>query len=60
MAAFYPIFGDAHTTELKFVFDNPFPPPFPFSEKDKEMAKQFGTYWSSMAKEHDPNGNGGG
>lgn len=52
----YKLFGDYHTSELDFVFDNAWPiGVHRFTEDDKKMASTFGMYWSNLAKGKDPN-----
>lgn len=49
----YPIFGDTHASELRYVFANPFYQPW--SSDDQAMADQFGVYWTNLAKAASPN-----
>jgi len=45
------LFGDYHSSELEFVYDNPWPPLIHnFDNDDKEMAATFGHYWTTFAK----------
>lgn len=54
--------GDFHTSELAYVFDNPWViwhrPNFTgnWTEADKRMARTMGSYWATMAREANPNG----
>eukprot|EP01126_Amoeba_proteus_P007379 TRINITY_DN12655_c0_g1_i2.p1 TRINITY_DN12655_c0_g1~~TRINITY_DN12655_c0_g1_i2.p1 ORF type:complete len:316 (-),score=50.38 TRINITY_DN12655_c0_g1_i2:34-981(-) len=49
------LLGSYHSSELEFVFSNPWPPIIhPFDESDKIMAATFGSYWSNFAYTHHP------
>lgn len=56
-----PTFGDYHSSELNFVFDNPWPikasDSFPrnWNSDDQKMASIFGKYWSNMDYNLNPN-----
>jgi len=53
-----PLLGDYHSSELPFVFDNPWPPIIHhFSQNDATMADTFGAFWSNMVHYQTPNGN---
>ena len=48
--------GDYHTSELPFVFGNPWPVGVHhFTAKDKYISNLMETYWTSMAKFQNPN-----
>jgi len=47
--------GNYHTSELVFVFDNSIPLVHGFDSADKAMASSFGTAWSNLAKSGNPN-----
>lgn len=52
----YDLFGDYHTIEMSFVFDNEWPPILHnFGARQKEMADAVGAYWSNMVRSGDPN-----
>lgn len=54
----YKFFGDYHSFDLQFVFDNQFPPiVHKYSERDQILANTFGDFWSNFAWTGDPNGN---
>jgi len=48
------IVGDAHATELVYVFGKPFVL-LEFTEKDRQISAMFHHYWTNMIKTHDPN-----
>ena len=50
----FPIFGDAHASELRFVWGNPFY--LPWSDRDAQVSAAFGAYWTSLAKNLVPSG----
>lgn len=51
------VLGDAHASELTFVWDNAWPPILHiFSFNDQAMADTFGYYWTNFAKYNNPNG----
>jgi len=44
------LLGDYHSSELEYVFDNPWPPiVHVFDEADKTMAATLGGYWTNLA-----------
>lgn len=50
------LLGDYHSSELEFVFNNPWPPlVHHFTENDKKMAATFGGYWTNLAYTGNPN-----
>jgi len=50
------LLGDYHSSELEFVYANPWPPiVHRFDEDDITMAKTFGGYWSNLAYTTNPN-----
>jgi para-nitrobenzyl esterase len=50
------LFGDFHSSELPFVFDNQWPLIIgAFNEADKTVAEAFGTFWTNMARGGSPN-----
>ncbi|KNC53709.1 carboxylesterase [Thecamonas trahens ATCC 50062] len=51
----YPVFGDYHSSELKFVFGNPVHN-IPFDKTDWTMSDIFGWYWTNYARAHAPSG----
>ena len=55
------ILGDYHSSEMQFVWDQPFPSFLhKFNEKDKEMAASFSKFWGNHSHFGSPNGKGGG
>jgi len=54
-----PIFGDYHSSELSYVFDNPWPLDGhlrEWTDNDQAMAKTFGVYWSNLVYNLTANG----
>ena len=50
-------FGNYHSLEMPFVFDNEWPPLLHnFGSRQKEMAKSFGAFWTNLARFADVNG----
>jgi len=50
------LLGTYHSSELEFVFSNPWPPYVHRFDKDDEiMAATFGGYWTNLAYSTDPN-----
>lgn len=50
------LLGDYHSSELEFVFANPWPPLVHYFDKnDKIMAATFGGYWTNLAYTGSPN-----
>jgi len=50
------ILGDYHSSELEFVFHNPWPPLIhEFNKRDKNMSDTMGIYWTNFAKTLSPN-----
>jgi len=50
------ILGDYHSSELEFVFANPWPPLIHnFDPSDTAMAATFGDYWTNLASSGNPN-----
>jgi len=44
------LLGDYHSSELEFVFNNPWPPlVHDFDPEDTEMAAALGAYWTNFA-----------
>jgi carboxylesterase type B len=61
------LLGNYHTSELYFVWDNPWPLRnnlttfvHDFDDNDNEMASIFGNYWANMATYSNPNGGANG
>ncbi|GMI15813.1 hypothetical protein TrLO_g2725 [Triparma laevis f. longispina] len=53
----FKVMGDYHTSELYFVFDNPWPPiVHHFSKDDKKVVSDVQSFWGNFAKNGDPNG----
>lgn len=53
----YDIFGDYHSLEMPFVFNNEWPPVLHnFGQRQQQMADAFGAYWTNLARFADPNG----
>jgi para-nitrobenzyl esterase len=51
------ILGDYHSSELEFVFNNPWPPLIHYFDTDDQiMANTFGSYWTTFAATKNPNG----
>ena len=51
------ILGDYHSSEMQFVWDQPFPSFLhKFNEKDKEMAATFSKFWGNHSHFGSPNG----
>lgn len=49
-------FGNYHTSELSFVFDNQWPPVLhDFTKAEQTMAQSFQSYWTSLASHGHPN-----
>lgn len=56
----YTLFGDFHSAELSFVFDNPWPPVFgAFNDGDKYVAAAFNAFWTRFAADATPNDSSG-
>lgn len=52
----YLLLGDYHSSELDFVFNNPWPPILhDFSANDQNMSDIMTLFWSNMAANGDPN-----
>ncbi|GMH92022.1 hypothetical protein TrVE_jg2768 [Triparma verrucosa] len=53
----FKLMGDYHTSEIYFVFDNPWPPiVHHFSRDDKDMVGVMQGFWGNFAKSGNPNG----
>uniref|UniRef100_A0A6B2L1Q6 Carboxylic ester hydrolase n=2 Tax=Arcella intermedia TaxID=1963864 RepID=A0A6B2L1Q6_9EUKA len=55
----YKILGQYHSSEIEFVFNNPWPPlVHEFDANCKTMAAAMGKYWDNLARFKNPNGDG--
>eukprot|EP00039_Didymoeca_costata_P027140 m.17513 g.17513 ORF g.17513 m.17513 type:complete len:559 (-) comp6041_c0_seq1:141-1817(-) len=53
----YDAFGDYHTLEMDFVFDNEWPPIIhTFGPREKKLASDIGAFWTNLAHFNDANG----
>jgi len=52
------ILGQYHSSEIEFVFDNPWPPiVHEFSANGRKLADAIGIYWDNLGRYGTPNGN---